>query len=328
MYKHGSPNTYVALGATLSQEDQQGNLRLVACASRKLSSAERNYPAHEKECLAVVDSLQRWRHYLLGAVQVIVHTDNITLKYLNTMKDTSPRMNRWLEKLSRFNFEIRHIPGTTNTAADALSRNLSLSSMDPKVMTTSRTKLKRFLRLSLQPVTGTAVPDTESSVNIDTDDWFPAYERTSYCKDFIANHVPKAGSEWHGDRFWREDKIIVPDDEAIRTAVVAAHHTGILQGHWGEAKTTEIVRRRFWFPGMPAFIQDFIKKCDTCQRIKADRHKQNALLLPLYLPELPWSSISIDWMRGLPPHQVGTTTYESILIVIDRCTNMVHLIPM
>ena len=67
--------------------------------------------------------------------------------------------------------------------------------------------------------------------------------------------------------------VIVPDDETISTAVVAAHHTGILQGHWGEAKTTEIVRRRFWFPGMPAFIQDFIKKCDTCQRIKADRHK-------------------------------------------------------
>ena len=78
---------------------------------------------------------------------------------------------------------------------------------------------------------------------------------------------------------------------------------------------------------MPAFIQDFIKKCDTCQRIKADRHKQKGLLMPLYLPELPWSSISVDWMRGLPPHRVGTTTYESILIVIDRCTKMVHLIP-
>ena len=109
--------------------------------------------------------------------------------------------------------------------------------------------------------------------------------------------------------------------------MVAAHHTGILQGHWGEAKTTEIVRRRFWFPGMPAFIQDFIKKCDTCQRIKADRHKQKGLLMPLCLPELPWSSISIDWMRGLPPHTVVTTTYESILIVIDRCTKMIHLIP-
>ena len=119
---------------------------------------------------------------------------NITLKYLTTMKDTSSQMNRWLEKLSRFNFEIRHIPGTTNTAADALSRNLSLYSMDPKVMTASSTTLKRYLRLSLQPVvTGPAPPvDALTTVNIDTDDWFPAYERTSYYKDFIANHVHKA----------------------------------------------------------------------------------------------------------------------------------------
>ena len=102
------------------------NLRLISCGSRKLTPAEKNYPAHEKECLALVDTLQRWRHYLHGAPQVIVYTDNLTLKYLTTMKDTSPRMNRWLEKLQRFNFEIRHIPGTTNTAADALSRNLSL----------------------------------------------------------------------------------------------------------------------------------------------------------------------------------------------------------
>ena len=84
----------VALGATLSQEDKHGSLRLIACASPKLSAAERNYPAYENECLAVVDSLQHWRHYLLGAVQVIVHTDNITLKYLNRIKNTSPRMNR------------------------------------------------------------------------------------------------------------------------------------------------------------------------------------------------------------------------------------------
>ena len=191
------------------------------------------------------------------------------------MKDTSPRMNRWLEKLSWFNFEIRHIPGTTNTAADALSRNLSLSSMDSKVMTTSRTKLKRFLRLLLQPVTGTAVPDTEPSVNIDTDDWFPAYERTSYCKDFIANHVPKAGSEWHGDRFWREDKIIVSDDEAIRTGVVAAHHTGILQGHWGEAKTTEIVRRRLWFSSKTSVL--FCKE-DQTETKKWNKYETNSAL--------------------------------------------------
>ena len=92
------------------------------------------------------------------------------------IKDTSPRMNRWLENISRFKFDIRHIHGTTNTAADALSRNLDISSMDPKVMTSTRTTLKRYLRLSLQPVTGPAPPvDLSPTVNIDTDDWFPAY---------------------------------------------------------------------------------------------------------------------------------------------------------
>ena len=85
-------------------------------------------------------------------------------------------MNRWLENISRFNFDIHHIPGTTNTATNALSRNLDISSMDPNVMTSTRTTLKRYLRLSLQPVTGPAPPvDLSPTVNIDTDDWFPAY---------------------------------------------------------------------------------------------------------------------------------------------------------
>ena len=70
-----------AIGATLSQLDDKGQLRLVTCRSRKLLHAERNYPVHEKEMLALIDSLKRWRHYLLGA-QIKVRTDNTALKYL------------------------------------------------------------------------------------------------------------------------------------------------------------------------------------------------------------------------------------------------------
>ena len=61
----------------------RGELRLVACRSRKLSSAEKNYPVHEKEMLALVDTLEEWRHYLLG-VAVLVYTDNSALSYLHT----------------------------------------------------------------------------------------------------------------------------------------------------------------------------------------------------------------------------------------------------
>ena len=55
-----------AIGATLSQEDGAGTLKLLTCTSRKLNPAERNYPTHEREMLALVHSLKKWRHCLWG----------------------------------------------------------------------------------------------------------------------------------------------------------------------------------------------------------------------------------------------------------------------
>ena len=71
----------VGVGATLSQKDEVEEIRFVACRSRKLSSAEKNYPVHENEMLALVDTLEELRHYLLG-VAVLVYTDNSALSYL------------------------------------------------------------------------------------------------------------------------------------------------------------------------------------------------------------------------------------------------------
>ena len=90
----------------------------MACRSRKLSSAEKNYPVHEKEMLALVDTLEEWRHYLLG-VAVLVYTDNSALSYLQKNPKPSPRQVRWL---GRYDLKISHIPGRSNVAADALSR--------------------------------------------------------------------------------------------------------------------------------------------------------------------------------------------------------------
>ena len=105
----------------MSQKGEDGNLQLVACRSRKLSQAEKNYPVHEKEMLALVDTLEEWRHYLLGS-EVLVHTDNSALSYLQKNPRPSPRQVRWLERLQRYTLKITHVPGRHNVAADALSR--------------------------------------------------------------------------------------------------------------------------------------------------------------------------------------------------------------
>ena len=54
----------VDVGATLSQLETEGLSRLLACQSRKLNKAQLNYTVHEKEMFALVDALEKWRHYL------------------------------------------------------------------------------------------------------------------------------------------------------------------------------------------------------------------------------------------------------------------------
>ena len=71
----------VGIGAVLSQEDDEGRLRLarIACRSKKLSPPQTRYTVHEKEMLSLIEALEVWRHYLLGA-EVKVYTDNSALK--------------------------------------------------------------------------------------------------------------------------------------------------------------------------------------------------------------------------------------------------------
>ena len=72
--------------------------------------------------LALIDALEDWRHYLLGS-EIHIFTDNSALRYLQNSALPSTRQVRWLEKMQMFEpLKISHIPGKTNTAADACSR--------------------------------------------------------------------------------------------------------------------------------------------------------------------------------------------------------------
>ena len=110
------------LGAVLNQEYPEG-LRPVAFASRKLGQAERNYPIHQLEFLAlkwaVVD---KFHDYLYGA-RFTVRTDNNPLTYVLTTAKLSATGHRWLASLTTYDFDIKYKPGRENVDADWLSRN-------------------------------------------------------------------------------------------------------------------------------------------------------------------------------------------------------------
>ena len=120
----------IAIASILTQPDDEGHQHPVAYESRKLTAAERNYPAHVLELLAVVHSLRAFRHYLLGGgaprppgcwSDFDLRTDNQAITWLKTNKHLNKMYVRWLDEIEDFRFDVTHLPGA-RSPTDPLSR--------------------------------------------------------------------------------------------------------------------------------------------------------------------------------------------------------------
>ncbi|RVW81118.1 Retrovirus-related Pol polyprotein from transposon 17.6 [Vitis vinifera] len=108
-----------AIGAVLGQRED-GKPYVIYYASKTLNEAQRNYTTTEKELLAVVFALDKFRAYLVGSF-IIVFTDHSALKYLLTKQDAKARLIRWILLLQEFDLQIRDKKGVENVVADHLS---------------------------------------------------------------------------------------------------------------------------------------------------------------------------------------------------------------
>lgn len=106
----------VALGAYLSQEGCP-----IAYASRLLHGAELNYSTTDREFLALTWAVKNFRPYLLGR-KFLILTDHQPLISMVRNKAMNSRHARYQLTLEEYNFDLRHIPGSENYVADALSR--------------------------------------------------------------------------------------------------------------------------------------------------------------------------------------------------------------
>jgi hypothetical protein len=89
----------------------------------KLKEHEKNYATHDLELVAIVHALKMWRHYLMGR-KFELRTDHNGLKYLFEQQTLNVRKTRWLEFLSEYDFDIKHIKGKENKVVDALNRRV------------------------------------------------------------------------------------------------------------------------------------------------------------------------------------------------------------
>jgi hypothetical protein len=109
------------LGAVLLQE-KDGEYHPVVYLGIKLLPREQNFATVEKECYAIVWSVQRLQKYLYGR-EFIIETDHRALQWLKTMRSQNPRLLRWSLVLQEYTYVVQHIQGKNSKMADFLSRS-------------------------------------------------------------------------------------------------------------------------------------------------------------------------------------------------------------
>jgi len=83
----------------------------------------------------------------------------------------------------------------------------------------------------------------------------------------------------------REEKVYVPKDEALRVEIIRLHHDTPVGGHGGQWKTTELVMRNFWWPGVTREVKQYVEGCNTCQWNKNCTEQPSGKLMPNSIPE-------------------------------------------
>ncbi|GMF36749.1 unnamed protein product [Phytophthora fragariaefolia] len=111
-----------AIGCALLQVDAEGREQVVSFQSRQLKAAEKNYPVHDKERLAMKYALVKFRVHLLGQKPFVIYTDHASLKTATSSPHLSQRKAQWLSFFAEYNFTVEYKPRKQNVLADALSR--------------------------------------------------------------------------------------------------------------------------------------------------------------------------------------------------------------
>ena len=301
----------VGVGAVLLQKHEK-KLMPVSFASRVLSPTERNYSVTERELLAIVWALKKFRHTILG-FPVHVITDHLPVVDLFKKRAfvQNAKFNRWFIHIFEFNPQFKYLPGKYNTIADGLSRIGEEDDQDNNK--TSFSFVIQDSELDMDNVKFEQERDSEI-VRIVGDIKCDADSRHNYV---LLNGLLYLKPYKNGGCA----RLYVP--EPLRLQVLELVHSHRLAGHPGVAKTMRHLSRNFFWPGCKSDIKKFVSNCSTCQIHKGNLNKPAPLeILPSQL--LPFHTVSMDIMGPFPTTEEG---YRFVLVFSDYLSRYMEICP-
>ena len=231
-----------------------------------------------------------------------VKTDQESLKYLLELWVGTPTQQKWLSKLIRYDFVVEFRAGRENLVADALSRQ-------------EDTTEKGTLWAIYTPIVNWA-DQLKDSYKTD-----PEIQTIMQLLD--QETIGSLKYHLRGGILYYKQRVYISKFSPIKEAIMNYIHDSLASGHTGFERTLKRARRDFFWVGMKSDIQTYIRHCEVCQRAKRENTKPLGLLQPLPIPTRPWSSISIDFIEGLPK----SNQYSVIMVVVDSFTKYAHFIP-
>ena len=249
--------------------------------------------------LAIIDCLKKFEPHLID-IKFDILTDHRPLTYWQSQKELSPRQIRWNETLSRFDAQIQHIPGISNSAADALSRY-------PYVQ-----QSKEINAISL--------------VEFDSEILHSVHK--SYSDDSLFMPVIKNPERYplfllHEGLLFFEGRLCIPAKDRISREKLLKLHHDELGNHFAVDKTRRSLTSEYYWPGVHRDVDLYIKSCTSCGRNKSPTQAPAGFLHPMPIPERRFDELALDFVGTLPLSK----GFDTILVMTDRLTDYVKLEP-
>jgi transposase InsO family protein len=341
------------LGAVLLQ-DQGDKERVIAYASRSLSSSERNYPVHKLEFLALKWAVTDKFHDYLYGNSFQVKTDNNPLTYVLSTAKLDATGHRWVSQLANYNFGIEYKTGKSNKDADALSRIQWPKESPFHVHSQSVRAILNKPTVGLVETVCFAqnvVPTVESSHILPMGNWTKRQSQDQLLRKVVnllrnpggypesvepgtLSSLSPEGSAY--ERQWgsfrlrngvlyrrRQEgdevgfQLVLP--EPYRKQALTGCHDDV--GHMGRARTLDLVQDRFWWPGLTRDVADHVSRCGRCVRRKT-LPNQRAPMCSISSSQ-PMEMVSVDFL-SLEESKGGI---GNILVVTDHFTRYAQAFP-